>query len=46
LKVYGNQTAPLVEYYRQRGLLRQIDGVGSVDEIYHRVVEALQGRDK
>ena len=41
LRVYENQTAPLVDYYRQRGLLRDIDGVGSVEEIRSRVVEAL-----
>ena len=41
LKVYDNQTAPLVNYYRQRNLLREIDGVGTVDEIRARVIEAL-----
>src|SRR5262245_3459306 len=28
LKVYERQTAPLIGYYRQRGLLRELDGVG------------------
>ncbi len=41
LKVYENQTAPLIGYYRQRDLLRRIDGVGAVDEIRRRVVDAL-----
>ena len=41
LRVYENQTAPLIEYYRQRNLLREINGVGSVDEIRRRVVDAL-----
>lgn len=41
LKVYENQTAPLVNYYRQRNLLREIDGVGTVDEICARVLNAL-----
>lgn len=41
LKVYENQTAPLVNYYRQRNLLREIDGVGAVDEIRVRVLNAL-----
>lgn len=41
LKVYDNQTAPLVDYYRKKGLLREIDGVGSVEEIRGRIVEAL-----
>ena len=41
LKVYENQTAPLVEYYRERDLLLEIDGVGAIDEIRARVREAL-----
>ena len=42
LQVYENQTAPLVNYYRQRGLLRTIDGVGEIDEIRARVIAALR----
>jgi len=42
LKVYEKQTAPLVNYYRQRNLLREIDGVGAVDEIRARIIEALE----
>lgn len=30
---YAAQTAPLVAYYANRGLLRRVDGVGSVDEV-------------
>lgn len=41
LEVYEKQTAPLVDYYRERGLLRSIDGVGEIDEIRARVIEAL-----
>jgi adenylate kinase len=41
LKVYEQQTAPLVDYYRRRDLLREIDGVGAVDEIRSRVMAAL-----
>ena len=41
LRVYDKQTAPLVEYYRERGLLREIDGVGEVNEIRSRVTKAL-----
>jgi adenylate kinase len=44
LKVYETQTAPLVNYYRERGLLRDIDGVGNVDEIHSRVIKALGDR--
>jgi adenylate kinase len=41
LKVYDDQTAPLVDYYRWRGLLREIDGVGKVDDIGNRMLKAL-----
>ena len=43
LKVYESQTAPLADYYRERGLLRAIDGVGAIDQIRTRVNEALGG---
>jgi adenylate kinase len=41
LKVYEKQTAPLANYYQERGLLREIDGVGEVDDIRARVTKAL-----
>ena len=41
LEVYERQTAPLVNYYRQRGLLRTIDGVGEIYQIRARVIAAL-----
>ena len=43
LKVYESQTAPLADYYRERGLLRAIDGVGAIDQIRARVTQALGG---
>ena len=41
LAVYDTQTAPLVNYYRERGLLRNVDGVGTVEDIHSRVIKAL-----
>lgn len=41
LQVYAEQTAPLVEFYDGRGTLRSIDGVGQVDEVTGRALEAL-----
>lgn len=41
LRVYEKQTAPLANYYRERGLLREIDGVGEVNDIRARVTNAL-----
>ena len=43
LAVYDAQTAPLVDYYRRQGILREINGVGSIDEIRARVIKALGG---
>lgn len=34
LLAYRRQTQPLLDYYGQRGLLRSIDGLGTVDEVF------------
>lgn len=44
LRVYEEQTAPLIEYYRKKGLLRPIDGVGKIEEIFARVRETIEGK--
>lgn len=44
LEVYDRETAPLVEHYRDQGLLRIVDAEGSVDEVHTRLLEALQVR--
>ena len=41
LDVYETQTAPLVEYYRGKGLLKVVDGDRPVDEVYADVKELL-----
>jgi len=41
MRVYREQTEPLVEYYRKRGVLREVNGLGSVDEVAKRIEEAL-----
>ena len=41
LSAYELQTKPLLEYYRGRGLLRSIDGEGSIDEVFQRVRGAV-----
>ncbi len=40
--VYGEQTAPLVSVYAERGALVEVDGMGSVDDVTSRVFEALE----
>jgi len=41
LTVYREQTEPLVDYYRQAGLLRTADGSGDMDEVYRRLTGML-----
>lgn len=41
LDVYNNQTSPLKEHYTKSGKLASIKGVGTVDEIFNRIVEAV-----
>ena len=41
LAVYREQTAPLVAYYRGRGLLREVDGRGDIDDVFARVCRLL-----
>jgi adenylate kinase len=42
LQVYREQTTPLIAYYRERGLLRTIDGVGAIEEIFEEIVQAIE----
>ena len=42
LGVYRAETAPLVEMYRERGLLHEIDGQGDITEVRRRVLNAVR----
>ena len=42
LDVYHARTEPLIEFYRGRGKLKVIEAQGDVDEVYGRLLEALQ----
>lgn len=39
---YTHETMPLLNYYRERGLLREVDGLGSVDQVSARVADVLK----
>lgn len=41
LRIYDEQTAPVIEFYRQHGQLTVVDGVGSMDEVFNRIIEAI-----
>lgn len=44
LEVYEDQTAPLISVYAARGLVVSIDGLGEVDQVTNRILEALSAR--
>lgn len=41
LEVYRQQTAPLIDFYRERGKLVTVDAVGSMEEVQQRLLEAV-----
>lgn len=41
LEVYANSTAPLLAEYKNRGILVQVDGMGSVSEVEEKINSAL-----
>jgi adenylate kinase len=40
-EVYAEQTAPLLDVYRDRGILVEVDGLGEVDDVTARIFDAL-----
>jgi adenylate kinase len=41
MKVYKSSTQPVVDYYEKRSKLRQVDGIGAVEEVFARISEVL-----
>lgn len=41
LEVYGQATAPLLDHYRSRSRLREVPGLGTVDEVYGSLLRSL-----
>jgi adenylate kinase len=44
LEVYAEQTAPLIDTYSKRNLVIEVDGLGAVEEVTGRILEALASR--
>lgn len=42
IEVYQEQTAPLIDYYRERGLLVEIDGHADIEAVHAQLTEAVQ----
>jgi len=45
LQQYEEMTEPMAAYYRSRGKLREIDGLGSKDEVFDRIVSEIEALD-
>lgn len=41
-QVYREQTQPLIDHYQRQGHLYTVDGVGTMDEVYGRIVQGLE----
>ena len=41
LREYAEKTAPLLDVYRQQGILVEVDGLGPIDEVSNRLFDAL-----
>ena len=43
LEIYHAETQPLIARYKERGIAHEIDGIGSIDEVWERVKTAVYG---
>ena len=43
LEVYFSETAPLIDYYREAGILREVDGEQSIEDVGRELIEKLGG---
>jgi adenylate kinase len=41
LEVYNSQTSPLIDYYSKKGILKSVNGTGSIDEIFANICKVL-----
>lgn len=42
LDIYKKETEPVLNYYKQKGVVEEVNGVGSIDEIFDRIKNTLQ----
>ncbi len=45
LSVYRAETEPLVAYFRDRGLIRDVDALGTVEEVHQRLLDSMTAGD-
>ena len=41
-KIYWEQTSPLLEYYRSKQILKEINGVGEISEITKLIIQSIK----
>ena len=41
LNVYHEQTQPLIDYYTQAGVLKEVDGTADIEDVFHEIIEIL-----
>jgi adenylate kinase len=46
LDVYDSQTAPLIDYYSNKGILTRVNGLGDINEIFNNIVSELEAVKK
>ena len=46
MKVYAEQTAPVVDYYANKGLLSRVLGIGTIEEVFQRIKGVLEIRSE
>ena len=45
MREYRDKTEPLIAYYRKRGALREVNGIGEIEEVARRIAQALDGAE-
>ena len=46
IRVYMEQTAPLIDYYREQGLLIEVDGTKTIEEVSKEILDAIMSKSK
>ena len=40
-KIYWEQTAPIIQYYKDLGILKEVNGIGTIKEISQNIIKAI-----
>lgn len=43
LDIYKNDTAPVIAEYEKRGIVKRVDGVGTIEEVFGRILQVIYG---